>query len=113
MSVLRRRDSNGDSGGDADNEPLRRPRWWAWVAGLLAVIFMLYETGSWILTGLCFAALAGLVIYHSSGRGRASRFKMTGRGKTAARYCLKCGEALNPNARECRACGSAAWSFKN
>jgi hypothetical protein len=105
MSVFRRGSPFVD---DQGGEDLRRPRWWAWVAGLLAVIFMLYETGSWILTGLCFAALAGLVIYHSSGRGRASR------GKTAAaRYCLKCGEALNPNARECRACGSASWSFKN
>lgn len=105
MSGFRRGSPLAD---DPGGEELRRPRWWAWVAGLLAVIFMLYETGSWILTGLCFAALAGLVIYHSSGRQRGSR------GKTAAaRYCLKCGEALNPNARECRTCGSASWSFKN
>lgn len=98
---------------DSDRDELRRPRWWAWVAGLLAVIFMLYETGSWILTGLCFAALAGLVIYHSSGRawgrGKASREKAA----TGAKYCLKCGEELNPNAKACRACGSASWSFKN
>src|SRR5580658_6618028 len=107
MSELRSNDPRGagfrgpgSRGDDPDNESLRRPRWWAWVAGLLAVIFMLYETGSWILTALCFAALAGLVIYHSSrpAHGRASR------GKSAARYCPKCGEALNPNARECRAC---------
>jgi hypothetical protein len=112
MSVLRRGSPAADDpGGGPDNEPLRRPRWWAWVAGLLAVIFMLYETGSWILTALCFTAIAGLVIYHSSGRGR--RGGSRGKTTTAARYCLKCGEALNPNARDCRACGSASWSFKN
>jgi hypothetical protein len=88
---------------DLRSEDLRKPRWWAWVAGLLAVIFMLYETGSWILTGLCFAAFAGLVIYQTSRRGKPA---------TASKYCLKCGEKLNPNATEC-ACGSASWSFKN
>jgi ribosomal protein L40E len=93
------------------DDDLRRPRWWAWVAGLLAVIFMLYETGSWILTGLCFAALAGLVIYHSSGRGRGRVSR--GKTATASKYCLNCGEELNANAKECRACGSASWSFKN
>jgi hypothetical protein len=101
---------------DGGGGDLRRPRWWAWVAGALAILFMFYETGSLILTGLCFAALAGFVIYHiyrSSGRGRASRGQSRGAVIGPARYCLKCGEQLNSNARECRACGSASWSFKN
>ena len=105
MSVFRRGAPGTDDPGEED---LRKPRWWAWVAGLHATIFMLYETGSWILTALCFAALAGLVIYQSSGRARHSESR-----RSAAKYCLKCGAELNPNARECRSCGSASWSFKN
>ena len=85
-------------------DDLRRPQWWAWVAGLLAVIFMLYETGSWLLTGICFGVLAGLVIVHNRKRANPS---------VPGKYCLDCGKGLNSNAIECRACGSARWSFKN
>jgi hypothetical protein len=85
-------------------EPLRRPAWWAWVAAMMAIVFLFYETGSWIITALCCTALTGFAIYQTLHREKPA---------SASMYCLKCGEKLNPNARECRACGSASWSYKN
>jgi len=74
----------------------------AWVAGLLAVVFIYYETGSWIIVGLVAAAIAAFEIFRSLRRP-----------KPASVQCLKCGASLNPNARECRSCGSASWTPKN
>jgi ribosomal protein L40E len=77
---------------------MESPRWWAPVAGVVAAVFLYYETGSWIVVGLCAAILAGLVIYQSSLRRNV--------------LCLKCGAKLNPNARECKSCGSASWTVR-
>jgi uncharacterized protein YgiB involved in biofilm formation len=85
-------------------EDLRRPRWWAWVAAVLAVTFTLYITGSWILTLICMGAIAVFLIVQSNKRDKPA---------SASKYCLDCGKPLNANAVECRACGSARWSFKN
>jgi ribosomal protein L40E len=85
-------------------DDLRRPQWWTWVAAVLAVTFMLYITGSWLLTLLCFGAVAIFLILQSKKREKPA---------SASKYCLKCGESLNANATECRACGSVSWSYKN
>jgi hypothetical protein len=85
-------------------EDLRRPQWWAWVAGVLLAIFVLFETGSWLLTGIITGVLAGAAIYTT---------RKTNKPQVASKFCLDCGKALNANAIECRACGSARWSLKN
>jgi ribosomal protein L40E len=81
---------------------MESPRWWAWVAGVLLVVFLYYETGSLVVVGLCAAALGGFELYRSL---RAP--------KSASVVCMKCGANLNPNARQCRNCGSASWTWKN
>jgi hypothetical protein len=84
-------------------EPSRKPRWWLiGVAALLAGIFLRDSVGSWAAVGLVavfFAVLAG--------------YRWSRTPKSASIRCLKCGEALNPSARQCDVCGSASWTFKN
>jgi len=85
-----------------DDSP-RRTQWWLIVtAAVLAVLTLYYFTGSWIIVGLFFAALGGLVA-----------FQRTRARKAALHVCLRCGAKLNPNARECRSCGSASWTVRN
>ncbi len=85
-------------------DDLRSPRWWIWVAAVLAILLLFYETGSWILTAILFGGFGAFVIYQTRSHEKP---------KAPAMYCLKCGAKLNANARECRACGSASWSYKN
>jgi hypothetical protein len=77
----------------------RRSRWWiTGVAALLAGIFLWESFGLWGAAAVV-AAMAGFVMFESRRRERP-----------AAARCLKCGEALNANARQCDSCGSASWT---
>jgi hypothetical protein len=80
-------------------EPLRPQRWLSLVAAILALLMLFYYVGSWVLVGIFAAAVAIFFAYQSS-RSRQSRKPR----------CLNCGEALNPNARECSSCGSTRWT---
>jgi len=85
------------------NDSLDKPRWWLIAtAGVLAVLTLFYFTGSWISVAVFFGALVILVAFR---KRRVSR--------TAVHTCVRCGALLNPNARECRACGSASWTIRN
>ena len=80
-----------------------RKQWWVMgMAAVLAALLLLYNTGSWAAFGLCVLAIAALLVWHSS---------RTQKPRSIA--CVNCGEKLNPNARQCTACGSASWRFKN
>jgi len=80
-----------------------KPRWWLIVtAAVLAVLTLYYYTGSWIVVALFFAAFAVFVIRFAA-RTRAAR----------SHVCIRCGAALNPNARSCPSCGSASWTIRN
>ena len=83
--------------------PLERQPWLGWVAAVLAALTVYYYVGSWIVTGVIAAIGAGALIYHSRS------------GETSQRggaRCLDCGEAMNPNARECSSCGSTRWTIQ-
>jgi hypothetical protein len=83
-----------------DDDSPRKTRWWLIVtAAVLAVVTLYYYTGSWIMVALFFAAFGGLVLYQKT---RAA--------KPPSHACLRCGAKLNPNARQCSACGSASWT---
>jgi uncharacterized OB-fold protein len=68
-------------------------------AAVLAVLTLYYYTDSWIAVVVFFAAAAAFVMYQKT-RG----------GKPASHACLRCGAKMNPNARQCDACGSASWT---
>lgn len=85
-----------------DDGPLKPQPWLIATAAVVAVLTLFYFTGSWIAVALFFLALAVLV-FLSKRRAR----------KAASHTCLRCGALLNPNARECRACGSASWTVRN
>jgi len=81
----------------------RKTQWWLTAtAAVVAVLTLFYYTGSWIVVALFFAILGGLVAYQSARSRRPS-----------LHACIRCGAKLNPNARDCRACGSAGWTVKN
>jgi ribosomal protein L40E len=85
------------------DESSTKPRWWLMVtAAVLAVLTLYYFTGSWIIVALFFAAFGAFVAYQSK-RAR----------KKPSPACLRCGANLNPNARQCNACGSASWTIRN
>jgi ribosomal protein L40E len=78
----------------------RKPRWWLIItAAVLAVLTLYYYTGSWLIVALFFAAFGVFVAYQKARTGKPS-----------SHACLRCGAKLNPNARECRSCGSASWT---
>ena len=80
-----------------------KPRWWLILtAAVLAVLTLYYYTGSWLIVVLFFAAFGAFVAYQTT-RGR----------NPASHACLRCGAKLNPNARQCNACGSASWTIRN
>ncbi len=82
---------------------LSKPRWWLIAtAAILAVLTLYYFTGSWVIVALFFALLAMLLGYQA---------KRTGKSRSHA--CVRCGAALNRNARECRSCGSASWTIRD
>lgn len=86
-----------------EDDPSPKPRWWLIVtAAVLAVLTLYYYTGSWPIVVLFFAVFAVFVAYHVMRTRRPS-------GHT----CVRCGARLNPNARECRSCGSAAWTIRD
>lgn len=81
----------------------QKPRWWLIVtAAVLAVLTLYYYTGSWPIVAVFFAALAAFVGYHVSRTRRPS-----------SHACIRCGARLNPNARQCNSCGSAAWTVRD
>ena len=80
----------------------QKPQWWLiTTAAVLAVLTLYYYTGSWLAVGLFFALLAAFVVFQ------------TVRGRKPAYKCLHCGARLDPNARQCDSCGSAAWTIRN
>lgn len=80
-----------------------KPRWWLIItAAVLAVLTLFYYTGSWVMVGLFFAALAMFVAWQTM-RAR----------KRSSHACFRCGAELNPNARQCNSCGSASWTIRN
>lgn len=79
-----------------------RPKWWLIVtAAVVALLTLYYYTGSWITVALFLAALGVFVFFE---RKRAA--------KTPSNVCLRCGAALDRNARQCSACGSASWTTR-
>jgi hypothetical protein len=81
----------------------RRKRWWLIAtAAVLAVLTLYYYTGSWIVVVLFLAAAGALVMFQANRGGRAPFHE-----------CVRCGARLNPNARECRSCGSASWTVRD
>lgn len=85
-----------------DDSP-RKTQWWLiGTAAVLAVLTLFYYTGSWIIVALFFAAL-GMFVTYQSRRGR----------KPSLFICVRCGANLNPNARQCSACGSASWTTRH
>jgi hypothetical protein len=84
-----------------DDSP-RKKRWWLIAtAAVLAVLTLYYYTGSWMIVALFLAAVAVLAGFQFRGGGRAR-----------SHACLRCGAELNPNARQCRSCGSASWTIR-
>jgi hypothetical protein len=82
-----------------DNPP--KKRWWLIAtAAIVAVLMLYYYTGSWVIVVLFLAAAGALISFQ-------------GRRKRPAHACLRCGAALNPNARQCDSCGSASWTVRN
>jgi ribosomal protein L40E len=80
----------------------RKQRWWLTAtAALLAVLMLYYYTGSWIAVALVLAAF-----------GAFAAFQTTRTRRAPSHACLRCGAELNPNARQCNACGSASWTIK-
>ena len=76
----------------------RRKKLWVTVLGGLVAVAMLYfSTGSWLLTGLCLAAVAAYLMYPVKRPSAVPR-------------CLNCGETLKVNARACDSCGSSRWT---
>ena len=81
-------------------EESRKPKWWTIAtAGVLALLTLYYYTGSWVMVVLFLAAIGVFVGFQSI---RAA--------KTPSNVCLRCGERMNRNARQCSACGSASWT---
>jgi len=77
-----------------------RKRWWLIVtAAILAVVTLYYYTGSWVIVALFLAAVAALL-----------KFQATRGSRALSHACVRCGAKLNPNARQCDACGSASWT---
>jgi hypothetical protein len=85
-----------------DDAPRKKQWWLIATAGILAVLTLYYYTDSWLIAALFLAAAAALVTYHAR-RG----------AKPSSHACLRCGATLNPNARQCNACGSASWTIRN
>jgi hypothetical protein len=84
-----------------DDSPRKKPWWTLATAAVLAVATLYYFTGSWAVVVLFLAGAGALIAYQ-------------GRGGTAASHaCVRCGAKLNPNARQCDACGSASWTVRN
>jgi len=81
-------------------EPLRPPKWLAWVAAVLAALTVFYYVGSWLAVGILAAVVTVFLVYQSFGSRRS--------GKPT---CLNCGETFNPNARQCASCGSTRWTI--
>ena len=80
-----------------------RKKWWLIpIAGVLAVMMLYYYTGSWVAVGVFVAAIGAFVIYQA-----------TRSAKISSHTCVRCGAALNPNARECKFCGSASWTVRD
>ncbi len=80
----------------------RRPKWWmVATAAVLALLTLYYYTGSWVMVVLFLAAIGGLV-----------GFQAIRDAKPSSNVCLRCGEPLNRNARQCSACGSVSWTTR-
>jgi len=85
-----------------DDSP-RKPQWWLIAtAAVLAVLTLYYYTGSWAFVALFFAALATFVAYQTIRARKPSSYA-----------CVRCGAKLNPNARQCSACGGASWTVRD
>jgi hypothetical protein len=77
-----------------------KKRWWLiGTAAVLAVLTLYYYTGSWVAVMLFLAAVLALLWFQSA------------RGRAPSHACVRCGAKLNPNARQCDACGSASWTI--
>ncbi len=86
-------------------EPALKRQWWLIpIAALLAGLMLRDSFGSWVAGGVVAAAVAALAGYEWSRRAKP------GRTKPDTPRCLKCGEALALNARQCDSCGSASWT---
>jgi ribosomal protein L40E len=85
-----------------DDSPRKQQWWLIATAGVLAVLMLYYYTGSWMVVALSFAALGAFVVYQTT---RARR--------PASHSCVRCGAEMNPNARQCKSCGSASWTIRN
>jgi ribosomal protein L40E len=85
-----------------DDSP-RKTQWWLIItAAVLAVLTLYYYTGSWEIVVLFFAAFGAFVFYQATRARRPPSYE-----------CVRCGAKLNPNARQCNACGSAGWRTRN
>jgi hypothetical protein len=81
-------------------ESPRKTSWWViGIAAVLAVLLLFYSTGTWAGFGLCIAGIVALLLWQVFRTGKASSVR-----------CMKCGQKLNPNARQCESCGSASWT---
>lgn len=79
-----------------------RQKWWLIAtAAIVALLTLFYYTGSWLMVAIFLAVIGAFVAIE---RLRAA--------KPASNLCLRCGAPLNPNARQCRDCGSASWTAR-
>jgi hypothetical protein len=79
--------------------PRTTQRWVIGLAAVLAVLLLFYSTGTLVGFGLCIGGIAVLLVSQSFRKGKSSSIR-----------CMKCGQKLNSNARQCDSCGSASWS---
>jgi len=92
-------------------DDLSKRRWWLIaVAALLAALMLRDSFGGWIGGGLVALGIVAVAGWEWSRRGKSSARPTGGPRPT---WCLKCGEALPAGARQCEACGSASWTYKN
>ena len=83
-------------------EDSRKSKWWiVATAAVLALLTLYYYTGSWVIVVL-FLAVIGVLVGFQTIRAP----------KPSSNVCLRCGERLNQNARQCSACGSASWTTR-
>ncbi len=85
------------------NDSPGKKRWWLIAtAAVLAVLTLYYYTDSWVVVALFLGAVGAFVAFQTRGRRRS-----------ASHACVRCGAALNPNARQCDSCGSASWTVRD
>ena len=85
--------------------PRLTPMWIIAVAAILAFLLLYNAIGLTYAAGLSVISAAGLLGYRY--------YRARNPPEPPGIRCVRCGEKLRATARQCDACGSASWTWRN